>query len=427
MTSYWAERAMLPTGLAHGVLIKTAHGVIKGIEVDAPPSGTRLPGLAVPGFANAHSHAFHRALRGTTHSDGGTFWNWRERMYAVAATLTPDSYRELATAVFAEMVLAGYTVVGEFHYVHGQPDGAPYVDSGAMELAILDAAAAAGIRITLLDALYLAGGVHKPLTQEQLRFSDGSVEAWNARRSSLPESPTSRIGAAIHSVRAVSPAQIAEVAALGLGTVHAHVSEQPAENDSARAAYDATPVGLLNDLLGPDFTAVHATHVTADDIRALGGSHVCFCPTTERDLADGIGPARALADAGARLALGSDQNAVIDPLEELRGLEMNERLASGQRGRFSPAELLSAATTNGYTSLGWAGGTIAVGQLADFVTIDTASTRTVGSDLDQIWLTATTADVRNVVVHGALVVTDGVHRLGDVAALLAASIERTRS
>jgi formiminoglutamate deiminase len=418
---------MLPTGLAHGVLITAAKGVITGIEVDAAPRGTRLPGLTVPGFANAHSHAFHRALRGTSHSDGGTFWNWRERMYAVAATLTPDSYRELATAVFAEMVLAGYTVVGEFHYVHSEPDGTPYVETGAMELAILEAAAAAGIRITLLDALYLTGGIYTPLSEGQLRFSDGSVEAWNARRSSLPNSPTSRIGAAVHSVRAVTPHQIAEVVALGIDIVHAHVSEQLAENESARAAYDATPVELLSGLLGPGFTAVHATHLSATDVTALGTSSVCFCPTTERDLADGIGPARRLADAGANLALGSDQNAVIDPFEEIRGLEMHERLASGQRGRFTPAQLLAAATSNGYASLGWNGGAISIGQLADFVTLNPASIRTAGSDLNQLWLAATSADVTHVVVAGALIVTDGVHRLGDVAAMLATSIERTRS
>jgi len=415
MTVYWAQHAVLPDGLAAGVRIETDAGHITAVIPDTQPQGVTLAGLVLPGLANGHSHAFHRALRGTTHADGGTFWSWRERMYAVAATLTPASYRALATAVFAEMVLAGYTVVGEFHYVRGT------------EQAVLEAAAAAGIRITLLDALYLEGGVGLPLADEQRGFSDGSVEAWQHRRSALAGSATALVGAAIHSVRAVTPSAIAEVAALDLPVVHAHVSEQPAENEQALAAWGATPVELLGAVLGPRFTAVHATHLTDPDVAALGGTFACFCPTTERDLADGIGPARALADAGARLTLGSDQNAVIDPFEELRGLEMNERLRSGERGRFTPAELLAAATTNGYASLGWASDGLAVGGLADFVAVSTTTVRTAGSALEQLWLSATAADVTDVVVHGERVVTAGTHRLGDVAALLQTAIEGTRA
>jgi len=415
MTTYWAQHAVLPDGIAADVRIETDAGQITAIIPDTQPEGITLAGLVLPGLANGHSHAFHRALRGTTHADGGTFWSWRERMYAVAATLTPDSYRALATAVFAEMVLAGYTVVGEFHYVRGT------------EQAVLDAAAAAGIRITLLDALYLEGGVGVPLAAEQQRFSDGSVESWQRRRSSLSGSPTALIGAAIHSVRAVTPSAIAAVAALGLPVVHAHVSEQPAENEQALAAWGATPVELLGAVLGPRFTAVHATHLSDSDASALGDSFACFCPTTERDLADGIGPARALADAGTRLTLGSDQNAVIDPFEELRGLEMNERLRSGERGRFTPAELLTAATTNGYASLGWSSQGLEVGSLADFVAVSTTSVRTAGSALDQLWMSATATDVTDVIVHGEQVVTAGQHRLGDVAALLQTAIEGTHA
>jgi formiminoglutamate deiminase len=427
MTVYWAEHAMLPDGIAHGVRIDSIDGRISAVEVDVAPTGTVLPGLTLPGFANGHSHAFHRALRGTTHADGGTFWNWRERMYEVASSLTPDSYRELATAVFAEMVLAGYTVVGEFHYVHGQPDGAPYGVVGEMEQAVLAAAAAAGIRITLLDTVYLEGGVGRDLEPRQLRFSDGSVDAWAARRASLASSPTALIGAALHSVRAVTPQAIAEFARLDLPVVHAHVSEQPIENGDAIAQWGATPVDLLAAVLGPRFTAVHATHLVRADIDALGGSFACFCPTTERDLADGIGPARALADAGTRLTLGSDQNAVVDPFEELRGLEMNERLASGSRGRFSPAELLAAATDNGYASLGWSGISIRAGELCDLVALDVASVRTAGSALEQSFIAANSSDVTHVIVNGELIVENREHRLGDVAALLSSSIERTRA
>lgn len=426
MTVFWAERAVLPDGVAKGVRLESEDGIITDVGPGTKPDGVILPGLTVPGFANVHSHAFHRALRGTTHDGGGDFWTWREQMYGVAAALDPESYLALATAVFAEMVLSGYTLVGEFHYVHHAPDGTPYTPVAAMEMALLEAAAAAGIRITLLDGLYLKGGVGRDLDPRQLRFGDGSVDDWARRGRTLPSGPTARIGAAIHSVRAVTPAMIADVAAYGFEVVHAHVSEQPTENEQALEAWGATPVTLLAALLGPRFTAVHATHVGSADISALGDSFVCFCPTTERDLADGIGPARHLADAGARLTIGSDQNAVIDPFEEIRGLELNERLASGERGRFSPTELLSIATDNGYASLGWEHAAIRVGALCDLVAVSTTSVRTTGSTIDQVWMSATAADVTDVIVHGEVIVTGGTHRLGDVAALLTAAIERIR-
>ncbi len=199
--------------------------------------------------------------------------------------------------------------------------------------------------------------------------------------------------------------------------MHIHLSEQPAENAATQAFYGRTPSELLDDhgLLGERTTAVHATHLTHTDLRRLGASRTsaCFCPTTERDLADGIGPARALADAGSRLTLGSDQHAVIDPFEELRGLEMHERLVSGQRGCFTPAELITAASSAGYRSLGWPdGGRIADGQLADFVLVRSDSVRTAGARPEQIGYAATGADVAMVVVGGRVIVQDGEHRLG---------------
>ena len=205
--------------------------------------------------------------------------------------------------------------------------------------------------------------------------------------------------------------------------LHIHVSEQPAENEACRARYGGTPTELLDAerALGPGTTVVHATHLTAADISTLGqtATIACFCPTTERDLADGIGPARALADAGAALALGSDQHAVVDPFEEIRGLESHERLMSGQRGRFTPDELLRAATATGYRSLGWGaeGGLLQVGALADFVTVSLRSPRTAGSRPDQILYSATAADVTTVVVGGETTVSDGEHRLGSAAAI----------
>ena len=231
-----------------------------------------------------------------------------------------------------------------------------------MEDALVAAAGQAGIRLTLLDTLYLGGGAgSRPLEPAQRRFADASVEAWAKRRDAVHTGPIARMGSAIHSVRAVPAELFAAVGAASVGMpLHAHLSEQKGENVTAIVATGRTPTELIADagLLGPTFTAVHGTHLGETDIDLLGNSTstVCFCPTTERDLADGIGPAIALRDAGAKLSLGSDQNAVIDPFEELRGLELDERLASGERGRFSPAELLTAATANGYASLGWNGG-----------------------------------------------------------------------
>ena len=445
--SWWCEYASLPTGLAPGVRITVSAGRIHAIEsgCEVPESAdVRLDGVTLPGLANAHSHAFHRALRGRTHGGGGTFWTWRQAMYAVAARLTPALYLDLARSVYAEMVLAGYTVVGEFHYVHHRPDGTAYEDPNAMGRALVQAAADAGIRLTLLDTCYLAGGLagagHEPLAPEQRRFGDGDVAAWahraDARWDWIECYPDTRgpnrvrLGVAAHSVRAVPKGALGAVADVARDRgmpLHIHLSEQPAENVACADHYGCTPTELLaaEAALGPGTTVVHATHLTPTDIAALGQTETvaCFCPTTERDLADGIGPARALADAGAALALGSDQHAVVDPFEELRGLESHERLISGRRGRFAPAELLQAGTSAGYRSLGWDdGGRLEVGALADFVTVGLGSARTAGCLPDQIPYAASAADVTTVVVGGETVVSGGAHRLGDVGGLLARAI-----
>jgi formiminoglutamate deiminase len=392
--------------------------------------------VVLPGLANAHSHAFHRALRGRTHSDVGNFWSWRDQMYAVTRHLDPDSYLALARAVYAEMALAGITVVGEFHYVHHAPDGARYSDPNAMGRALIQAAHEAGIRLTLLDTCYLAGGLssdgHLPLDEVQQRFTDGDVDAWAARVAALEPSDTTRIGAAVHSIRAVPRDQLAPMAELTRGrVVHAHVSEQPAENLAAQMFYGATPTELLAEagLVSDHFTAVHATHLSERDIELLGEARAtaCFCPTTERDLADGIGPARELAESGAWLSLGSDQHAVIDPFEEIRGLEMHERLVSNERGRFTAEELLEAASVSGYRSLGWAdAGSILDGQVADFVVVRTDTVGTAGSRAGQILYCATRTDVDRVVVGGQTIVEDGTHMLGDVAGLLTTSLAAVR-
>ena len=440
--------ATSPAGLAENVLIE-ARGprfttVAPGTPAASVPPGTvRLRGLTLPGLANAHSHAFHRALRGAA-SGGDTFWTWRERMYAVAERLDPERYFALARAVYAEMALAGVTCVGEFHYLHHAPGGRKYRDPNELGLRLLDAAAAAGVRITLLDACYLAGGFASdgtpvPLAGVQLRFGDGSAAAWAERVSRLGcdslgmLAPHARIGAAIHSVRAVAPDQMPDILAWSRAhgaPVHAHLSEQPLENAECRAAFGRTPAEVLYDAgaLGPRTTLVHATHLTERDVELLGGSRstVCMCPLTEADLADGVGPAPALAAAGSPLALGSDGHSVIDLLEEARWLELAQRLVTRRRGHFSAPELATAATSAGHACLGWPeAGQIVPGAYADLVTLSLDSPRLAGGrdPLAGAFAAGTAADVRDVVASGVDVVRDGHHLLvDDVPGELAAAI-----
>lgn len=347
-------------------------------------------------FANCHSHAFHRALRGRMSGADSlrsrTFWDWRDQMYAVAGVLDPELMFDLAKATYGEMRLAGIGVVGEFHYVHHGPDGTPYDDPNAMGEALIAAAREAGIRICLLDTCYLAAGFGKAPEGVQQRFSDGSAETWAARVGDLAARYVGAddvvIGAAIHSVRAVPRTELSIVAdTLPTAPLHVHVSEQPAENEECLNATGLTPTALLAEagVWTSRTTAVHATHLSSGDIHRIGeaASFVCFCPTTERELADGIGPSVALRDAGARLTLGSDSNTVIDMFEEARAVEMNERLASGIRGAWSASELGEAATVTGYESLGFAFG--------DQIQLSTDSVRMAGAT-EPLWA-ASAADV----------------------------------
>jgi formiminoglutamate deiminase len=426
VTVLWCELAWLGAHEAQaGVVLELAGDRIARIEVGvaSPPAGAqRLAGLTLPGLANAHSHAFQRGLRGRTHGATGSFWTWREQMYALAERIDPDGYLALARATFGEMALAGITLVGEFHYLHHGPGGRRFDDPNAFGSAVIQAAAEVGVRLTLLDACYLEGGLD--------RFRDGSPEAWVARVDGLTEGPQMRVGAAIHSVRAVDPAGaavVADWAAARERPLHAHVSEQPRENEECLARHGATPTAVLQEAgaLEATFTAVHATHLTGADVALLGGAGAtcCLCPTTERDLADGIGGARALVDAGARLAVGSDSQAVIDLLEEARAIELDERLATGVRGVHSAAELLRAATAGGYASLGWPeGGALAEGGLADLATVGLDTVGLAGTDavhaVSSVVFAGTAADVRDVMVGGRWIVREGRHVTLDVASEL---------
>ncbi|MDQ6934765.1 MAG: formimidoylglutamate deiminase [Actinomycetota bacterium] len=415
MTTYLLEHALLPEGIADNVLVRIENGrfsdVRSGAEEPAGKTRSPLRGLSLPGLANCHSHAFHRALRGRTQAERGTFWTWRSQMYDVAARLTPDSYYALARATYAEMVASGITAVGEFHYLHHQPDGTPYDDPNAMGQALLEAARDVKIRISLLDTCYLSSGFGAEPVGAQVRYSDGSAERWAERVGSLPASSGVVIGAAVHSVRAVPRSQIPVVAAWAAGApLHLHLGEQVAENEQCQAAYGLTPAQVFDEAgaLGPLTSAVHATHLTDADIALLGGrkTRACFCPTTERDLGDGIGPSRRLHAAGSPLTLGSDSHAVIDLFEEMRAVELDERLDSQSRGHWSAAELTASATENGHASLGFPdAGSIRVGARADLVTLDLESLRTAGTgtSLESVVFAASAADVTNVVVDGEVV------------------------
>src|SRR3954454_11326499 len=342
----------------------------------------RLRGVTLPGLANAHSHAFQRALRGRAQRGGGSFWTWREDMYALASRITPDDTYALAKGTYREMVGAGITCVGEFDYVHHSE-------------ALIAAARDVGIRLTLIDVCYLSGGFGQPVSGAQARFSDGDAAKWADRVSGITGA---KVGAAIHSVRAVPADQMDTVIEFARGRpLHFHVSEQRAENEACLAAHGVTPVQLLAEhgALGPDSTAVHATHLTPEDERLLAETTICMCPTTERDLADGIG------EAGPNLSLGSDSHAVIDLFEEAGAVELNLRLKTERRGHFTAAQLLRAATN--HACLGWDdAGRIAPGYRADLVTLRLDSPRLETAEpetlLESIVFAATAADVESVIV-----------------------------
>ena len=379
-----------PAGLQRDMVVAIAEdGSIadiapRGAEL---PEGERLPGVALlPGFVNAHSHVFQRALRGHTHrplSEQDTFWTWRRAMYAEAARLDPDLLYAGALHTYREMLAAGYTTVGEFHYVHHRPGGTPYANPNAMSEAILQAGREAGIRVVLLMTAYAQSGFDQPPQEEQRRFCDASVEAYLERVEALRANGVP-VGVAPHSVRAVPEnwfraiAQYSRVHSLPL---HVHADEQVAEIEQTRAARGCVPIELLDrfDALYEHTTVVHATHASASEIELLAkrGSTVCVCPTTEGDLGDGIAPYAELLAAGIPLTIGADSNTRLDPVEELRWAEYSARMRY-QRRRVLVADqlaspgplLLTIGTAAGARALGLSAGEIAPGQSADLIAIN---------------------------------------------------------
>jgi formiminoglutamate deiminase len=353
-------------------------------------------------------------------------------MYELARRITPELYYRLALALYCEMAMAGITTVGEFHYLHRDSAGKAYDDPNEMGLVLKEAASEAGVRLTLLDTLYLTGGLsrsgHIELNDVQRRFSDESVEGWQERVSRLSEGDRFKIGRALHSVRAVPRLDLLRVGEQSpTGICHIHLSEQREENELCQAYYGCTPTELLSEtgLLTSRTTLVHGTHTEPSDRELIERSRsgICLCPSTEADLADGLAPVSEFRDRGIGLSVGSDQHAYVDLFRELQLLEGGERLRTETRGHFSEVELMRIASQTGHEALGWGDvGRFEVGYQADFLEVALDSTANAGADPDQILFSASRSDVRTVVVGGAAVVVEGRHRHGDVGQMLARAI-----
>ena len=358
-----------------------------GTQPVTPSDLVLLPGIALlPGFVNTHSHVFQRALRGYTHrplSKHDTFWTWRHAMYTEAQRLNPDLLYEGALTTYREMLAAGYTSVGEFHYIHHQPGGRPYADPNVMSEAVIQAGHDAGIRVVLLMTAYAQNGFNQKPDEEQLRFCDASVNAYLDRVEAL-RVKGGPMGLAPHSVRAVPEEWfrvIADYSHTHRLPLHVHADEQRAEIEQCLTAYGCTPIELLErfGVLGTLTTIVHATHANTAEIELLTqrGCTVCVCPTTEGDLGDGIAPYAELLAAQIPLAIGSDSNTRLDPIEELRWAEYSARMRYQRRRILVAGELASPGsllleygTRCGAVALGLETGVIAPGMLADFVAVD---------------------------------------------------------
>ncbi|RDV37090.1 formimidoylglutamate deiminase [Bradymonadaceae bacterium TMQ3] len=406
----------------------------------------------VPGQVNAHSHAFQRVMRGLSERrdparSDDDFWTWREAMYGVALSLSAEEVEAAARLAFWEMARAGITHVGEFHYVHHRPDGAPYEDPNELAHRVIAAAQAVGIRITLLRVAYHSGDIGKVAQPRQRRFIEPDVATYLRRLAALEErwgkTPGVSLGSAPHSIRAVDRSwveAIAEFCSERQMVIHSHVCEQPAEIAASKRAYGMGPVEVLHEWAGlnPRWTLVHGTHMSERELAIVAETRptICACPTTERNLGDGFLPARELVSAGVPIALGSDSHTVIDPWEEMRLVEYHERLRAQARnvlpacdpqGRIESAAVLwEMGSVGGARALGRSvSGRVEVGQPADFVALDLQSPSLWGASaatlLDHIVLSMSASAVRHTVVAGRLIIEDRRHVHED--ALLAGARE----
>lgn len=396
-----------------------------------------MPGKALmPGFVNAHSHSFQRLIRGKSESrvvSGRDFWSWRGTMYYAASRLNPQQVYAVARMTFLEMVLAGTTTVGEFHYLHNAPDGKPYDDPNLLSKYVIEAARSVGIRIVLLRTAYLRSGFELPPDPGQIRFYE-TAEAFLENVGALSkdisrETERVHLGIAPHSIRAVPLAELQQITAWARAKslpIHMHVAEQIAENEACVREYGSTPVELLarEKILAPDFTAVHGVHVMAEEIAMLArtGTTICSCPTTERNLGDGFVRADEMLSAGIRFAVGSDSQAQIDPLEDTRQLEYHLRLLQQKRaildlvdGKALATHLFDSATTNGARALAVPAGSLEPGRMADFITVDLDDSSVAGNSADDLLSTLvfsmSRSAIRDVVVGGVFVLSDQQHPL----------------
>ena len=410
------------------------------VEISNRHDGIRLKNRALlPGLINAHSHAFQRIIRGRTehrsHHTTDSFWTWREQMYAAANSLGPEEIYTASRLAFLEMALTGITAVGEFHYIHHAPDGSTYSDPNLLAREVIRAAHDVGIRIALLRVAYARAGFNVEPNPQQARFIDHAPDTYLKHLEQLLDAPELQTGlawagVAPHSVRAVPLDYLKPIVAFANERdlpVHMHVAEQPAEVSACIEEYGRSPVALLDTegLLSKRFTAVHAIHVTPKAIAALAraGAIVCACPTTERNLGDGVVPVDAYFDAGVRVALGSDSQIQIDLLEDARELEYHLRLQKTARNVLAPLnddsssalalKLFDCATVSGAQSIGFGGGKLEPGAPADFFTIDLDDLSIAGCAVEDllanIVFSLSRTAVRDVVVAGKQIVSDGLH------------------
>jgi len=442
MNQLFLPDLMFADGRAHegaGLLVDST-GAVAGVMRPGDARGAtvvRLPSKALlPGLANAHSHTFQRLFRARAEGrakGGDTFWTWREQMYRAAGFVSPEDVYDVARAAFLEMLSAGITIVGEFHYLHNDRDGRPYGDANTLSKAVIRAAESAGIRICLLRSAYLRAGYQKEPHPGQRRFyetGDRYLRNLEALIEEVAGRPLVTVGAAPHSVRAVPLAGMKEIAAYAGERklpLHTHISEQPAENDACMAEYGETPVTLLtnNGVLvnaGRRGTLVHAIHLSAHEFGLLSANEntICSCPTTERNLGDGVFLADVVARLGIPVAFGTDSQAQIDILEDARENEYHLRLVRQERGILDRVHgeeiahrLLNSATAAGYRALGVVGGNLAPGEPADFFTVDLNDVALLGTDAaslaSQAVFAASRAAIRDVAVAGGLVIADGRH------------------
>lgn len=414
-------------------------GICAGVVApqDAPHAvHVPLRGRALlPGLANAHSHSFQRLFRARAEGravGGDTFWTWREQMYRAAAFVSPEDLYDVARATFLEMLASGITVVGEFHYLHNTPAGNPYDDPNELAHQVIRAAQSVGIRICLLRTAYMRAGFERAPHAGQRRFyeaGDAYLNNLAALSASVAGQDRVTVGAAPHSIRAVPLSVLKEIGAYaqaGKLPLHMHISEQPAENDACLAEHGLTPVSLVaaHGMLTPRTTLVHAIHLAQAEFDqvAAAQSTICSCPTTERNLGDGIFPADVAARLGIHVAYGTDSQAQIDILEDARQNEYHLRLIHRERGILDrignqdiAARLLHSATADGYRALGIAGGSLAPGEPADFFSADLDDLALLGADAASLTAQAVFAlgrsAIRDVAVAGKLVLTDGHHPL----------------